>query len=701
MQSHQQFFVEEDDDRKNRFQSLHNGTENGGHRERAASQPPRVSEQGFMSSPAASHHIPSSLGGSNSSPWLSSRLLNRNAHNNGLPQPAPLRTSTFPTHPQSQFSSTMRDRAFPSTFEDDESQANLDMYDETHVPPSLFRGRHLGQDPSRSRSQSLATATAMRPAPIGSPYLGGNTPTMQSWNESFLSSSLNNIGRFGDIKPPGSSRYPQFGNGAIGRSPINIHSSSPSGLGNGFPSNRTIDISNMSPFVRDVSQVFLDDGPFRDVWAGSRDENGGGSGTTSRRHSVSVVQPRRANLGFLAQDSPDDLPAGFTSSITRRGSSFVPNDDDLANELDVLTMGSRPRVASNIQPPSQPSSLPVYAPLSRSPPARDIYSSINLAIPASYARQRGSPSELSTGGNSPPRSAASATVPHHFDISDFGAIRRSQSQHTPGYLPQRGAATSPPIGTGQSISISAAMNANGAASGNANANANANVNAQPASPYTRTRAPSYTGLNTPISPSANRPQHPQQSPFFPQQMQRRPSDALQAPPQSASASGAQNQNQSQQNQAVGHGLPQTPTSLNDVGKGVPLHAVPNSWPLYIVEFKAGRTDLFYLTDLNVDVRVGDLVIVEADRGRDLGKVVNDSITLGEVEAWQKQQQVNAMAAAAAAAVNDPMNMQGGMGMGIGMGVGMGMGMAQPTPTPFQKDITPKMIYGKASPADSQ
>ena len=53
----------------------------------------------------------------------------------------------------------------------------------------------------------------------------------------------------------------------------------------------------MSPFVRDVGQILLDDGSvLRELWAGMhppKDESGGGgSGTTSRRHSVSVVQPR-------------------------------------------------------------------------------------------------------------------------------------------------------------------------------------------------------------------------------------------------------------------------------------------------------------------------------------------------------------------------------------------------------------------------
>ena len=103
-----------------------------------------------------------------------------------------------------------------------------------------------------------------------------------------------------------------------------------------------------------------------------------------------------------------------------------------------------------------------------------------------------------------------------------------------------------------------------------------------------------------------RPIQPQQGPYYPQQMQRRTSDA------------------------------RTP-NLKDLGNGVPLSSVPASWTLYIIEFKAGRTDLFYLTDLMLDIRVGDLVIVEADRGKDLGTVVNDTVMLKEVEAFEREQ----------------------------------------------------------------
>ncbi|KAI8049769.1 PSP1 C-terminal conserved region-domain-containing protein [Syncephalis plumigaleata] len=79
-------------------------------------------------------------------------------------------------------------------------------------------------------------------------------------------------------------------------------------------------------------------------------------------------------------------------------------------------------------------------------------------------------------------------------------------------------------------------------------------------------------------------------------------------------------------------------SIADIGKGVPLAAIPNQTPLYIVEFKAGRSDLYYVSDaMNGMVKKGDLVIVEADRGKDLGKVTNDRITPVQVQQLQRQQ----------------------------------------------------------------
>lgn len=64
----------------------------------------------------------------------------------------------------------------------------------------------------------------------------------------------------------------------------------------------------------------------------------------------------------------------------------------------------------------------------------------------------------------------------------------------------------------------------------------------------------------------------------------------------------------------------------------PVETLLRNYLLVLVGFKAGRIDVFYIDD-NVEelqlVKVGDLVIVEADRGRDLGKVVKMNISIDE------------------------------------------------------------------------
>ena len=44
-----------------------------------------------------------------------------------------------------------------------------------------------------------------------------------------------------------------------------------------------------------------------------------------------------------------------------------------------------------------------------------------------------------------------------------------------------------------------------------------------------------------------------------------------------------------------------------------------------------------LSGQTLNIRVGDLAIVEADRGKDLGTVVNDTITLKEVKTFERKQ----------------------------------------------------------------
>ncbi|KAI8369265.1 PSP1 C-terminal conserved region-domain-containing protein [Radiomyces spectabilis] len=75
-------------------------------------------------------------------------------------------------------------------------------------------------------------------------------------------------------------------------------------------------------------------------------------------------------------------------------------------------------------------------------------------------------------------------------------------------------------------------------------------------------------------------------------------------------------------------------SCQTVGKGVSLqHFVDSGIPLYKVAFKAGRSELCYLSDKDAWIRLpkmGDLVIIEADRGRDLGTIVADRVNASEL-----------------------------------------------------------------------
>lgn len=62
----------------------------------------------------------------------------------------------------------------------------------------------------------------------------------------------------------------------------------------------------------------------------------------------------------------------------------------------------------------------------------------------------------------------------------------------------------------------------------------------------------------------------------------------------------------------------------------PVESLLHNCQLVLVAFKAGRIDVFYLpSSLSQPIGVGDLVMVEADRGRDLGKVVKMNISIDE------------------------------------------------------------------------
>ncbi|KAG0170935.1 hypothetical protein DFQ28_010366 [Apophysomyces sp. BC1034] len=85
-----------------------------------------------------------------------------------------------------------------------------------------------------------------------------------------------------------------------------------------------------------------------------------------------------------------------------------------------------------------------------------------------------------------------------------------------------------------------------------------------------------------------------------------------------------------------------PRSQQEIGKGVALNQLHAQCLLYKVEFKAGRTDYFYVprTSNQICPLVGDLVIVEADRGKDLGNVSIEALTIDQVATSLKEEQEN-------------------------------------------------------------
>ena len=433
--------------------------------------------------------------------------------------------------------------------------------------------------------------------------------------------------RYNELQVPGSGRYGSYG---VARSPQNIYSSSSSTTmaANGY---RPSEISNVSPFVRDVSQILLEDSSaFREIWAGMnhhKEEHGGGSGTTSRRHSVSVVQGRRPTIiGFNAPGTDLEESSHGSFGQSYGGSGLLLTDDDLASDLGSLNLGGGGNDHLNglsRGTTSQPSSLPVHAPISRTPATdRLAYQQLNMNLPSNAALRHGIGSPVDNNvlppGPSLLRTQVEREAEDHFG-EGFGSSGKPPSQtrystglHQPHARKSEG-------GLPQTL-------------------ARAQLNQQ-----TTISTPS------PISPTSNRNFPP--SSTTPVQQQRQGTAGL----SESSHIGA---------------------AVTDLGKGVPLHAVASHWHLYIVEFKAGRTDLFYSAELANEIRVGDLVIVEADRGKDLGKVVNDTITLREVEAFQKAQ-------ASKMGINEESGSPGG-----------GSGATK-------KDINPKKIFGKARNQDIQ
>ncbi|CEP14170.1 hypothetical protein [Parasitella parasitica] len=145
-------------------------------------------------------------------------------------------------------------------------------------------------------------------------------------------------------------------------------------------------------------------------------------------------------------------------------------------------------------------------------------------------------------------------------------------------------------------------------------------------------------------------QHLQQQPFFNngalsyqqppvQQTHHQPQQYQRQQRQQPQQQQQQPQQQQQQQQVADDYFDADPRGFQDLGKGVPIHRLDPHAPLYMVEFKGGRTDFFYVNDSSqLHPQVGDLVIVEGDRGKDLGKVACNTLSIDQVIVLEQKKQ---------------------------------------------------------------
>ena len=534
-----------------------------------------------------------------------------------------LRSVSFSSEPDHRFPGARRSDhpTFPSTFEDNESEVSLD---DVYFQPS----------PRRSSPTALLPRSGGLYASIGANGMPVHTPD----GTRSRSQSLATLGRR-PIPTFPSSPLPAPGSQALPQSWADSRFAIPAPIRNyahqiPAPAPRQ-DLSNISPFVRDVGQIVHDD--FRELWPGEENGAGGGSGTTSRRHSVSVVQPRGRFANAFAQ-----------------GQSVISDDELLGNmlnlDLDDSTPPSR-QTAGRVVPAtfnprgplsgggsglvSQPSSLPNYpAPLQRHSPvgALGLHENSPRTSTLEYVPENGT-SWRQNQNPSPERGSGYGPRPSLTQLRT-DSLRASANAGERGFSPslspntQRGFALQGHQNYTHDRGLGLGL---GTGSGGAYGTRD-----QPPTPNQGQfhhnnpgASPRATGKQFPVSPSAMRTSFGPLSPG--------------APPPATHAT----------------------TGDSDLGRGLPLSSVPPGAPLYVVEFKAGRTDLFFTPEGEGQepIRRGDLVIVEADRGKDLGKVVNDSISLAEVERFMME------------GADDG---QGG-----------------------RKEIMPKRIYGRAGPGDTQ
>ena len=437
--------------------------------------------------------------------------------------------------------------------------------------------------------------------------------------------------------------------------------------------------------------------------------NGNKSGSSSRRHSVSVV----GGPGGRRDMFSDGLGMGMTSPPGRGLGPLGFTDaellsEQLGNALSLEIDQSRKRgveieVGRGKEIPQSASRLP------RFDPSEDISgrgSNLHAFGSATNRPRAGTNGQTDRDqGEARPGSLQSRFNFEGARMNGANGVgsstRRPESNGPPGMFNGPGAIGAPPSFDTQHGGFGGGM-----------------YNARP--PY----APSRQGPPSPVMPIQNSFGRPPFNPYG--GPPRPPSQAFSPPaygvnPNYGGLPPMPNQNQSYYPQ----GSPPQPTSpsfsqlsLSDLGRGIPLATLPPTTPLYIVTFKAGRRDVFYCADPTLLISNGDRVIVEADRGSDLGTVVYDQLTPIEVRDWQERQatvallsgasqhQPPGMAVGGFGDISKGQRVAGGELAGVDLptllaGVGGGqmdnpMGITTHGRGPLAKEIMPKRIFAKSS-----
>ncbi|KAG8835776.1 hypothetical protein FRC17_001170 [Serendipita sp. 399] len=487
-------------------------------RARAVSQPPRSTgtpEYSLFAFPEVG--VPpqhrSAQSPARDRPW-GQRLGRSPAAVSRIPQ-GQLRSASFSAtaHPENDIWPSGGSR-FQSTFEEDDEESLDAWTDFTGQPRSWANSdsRYRTQLPG-ARSRSLVPSHGLSPA--------GLNGQSRDWSDNVISHSIDQRLLNDTLLSRANGSRAQSFQGT---------SSMPAALS----PNRDVfpDISNLSPFVRErvrprQSQESYPNGT--EAWpsfmATMREEEPG-SGTTSRRHSVSIVQPRARGVGFTVPGIDDTLNTRMQAPVNLGRSTF--SDEELAGDFDQLNISSG---ALQDQPRPTP------------------HMSGTMSFPYASSRLVHNPYPH---------------IPQTNHVSQgFSAI---ETHLSPIKTPSEGRS---PI---NDRSFPAGKPINSDQLGITHLHRTGDV-----SPHSPTRSRDISPVR-PETHSFNR-EHQRHDPAH---------------------------------QGV------------DAISGVVLDEVPRTSRLVLLEFKLGRKEVFFC-DANLEVKQGDRMIVEGDRGKDIGVVVDPDV----------------------------------------------------------------------------